>query len=119
MKITVTANFDLGKLDIGEVSKIGLYNSSEAIREKAQELAPYDTGTLKKNIGREPATITKQTRSVRIGPRKTPYAVVREFVNFKNPHRKFYMRRTAQASPEIVREEFNQAIKIVYAKIRK
>jgi hypothetical protein len=34
------------------------------------------------------------------------YAVKREYENKKNPHTKFYMRRTAEVGEEIVKEEF-------------
>jgi hypothetical protein len=49
---------------------------------------------LKKSIARDPQNITKTTKQVAIGPRDVVYAVRREFENYKNPDRKFYMKKT-------------------------
>lgn len=79
--------------DINEVNVRGLYNTAELAIAQARENAPYMTGRLKSSISKEPGIITKSTRQVRIGPRSNQYAVVREFVNKRNPGKRFYMRR--------------------------
>lgn len=117
MRVTVTTNLDLSKLDIGEVTKIGLINSTSAIKILAQANAPYETGTLKKSIAIEPKTITKSTTQARVGPRDVIYAVRREYENKKNPDRKFYMKRTHDATPKIIKQEFENAVKIVAGKL--
>lgn len=113
MEIKVKLNFDLRKLDIGTVTQIGLVNSTQRLVAIARENAPYETGTLKKSIGAEPGAITKNTKKARVGPRKVVYAVRREFENRKNPHKKYYMKRTADDAQRVVQEEFTQAVKIV------
>jgi len=79
---------------MGLVNQIGLVNSSQALVKMAQGNAPYETGKLKQSIGVEPQNISTSTKTVRVGPRRTVYAVRREFENYKNPHKKYYMRRT-------------------------
>ena len=119
MKITVKTNFDLRKLDAGKVNQIGLYNSAQELVDVAASLAPYQTGTLKKSISIEPKHVTRTTTRVRVGPSKVPYAVRREFENYKNPSRKFYMKKTAARAQSIVKDEFENAVRIVIASIKK
>ena len=119
MKISIKTSFDLSKLDIGKVTQIGLVNSSQELVKMARENAPYDTGTLKKGIGAEPGNISTNTKKTRVGPRGIVYAVRREFENKKNPSRKFYMKRTSEKAPQIVKEEFEKAVKIVEKYIKK
>lgn len=119
MKITISSNFDLGKIDMGKVNQIGLVNSSQQLQKIAQGNAPYDTGKLKQGIGVEPGNITTATRQVRVGPRRIVYAVRREFENYKNPGRKYYMRRTHAVGAEIVEREFSGAVDIVLRSITK
>lgn len=85
----------------------------------AQANAPYDTGKLKQGIGVEPGNITTATKSVRVGPRRIVYAVRREFENVKNPHKKYYMRRTHERAAGIVQKEFEGAFAIVANNITK
>ena len=118
MKITVKSNFDLGKLDTGRINQIGLVNSTQEIQRVAQGNAPYLTGKLKQGIGVDPQNITKATRIVRVGPRGIVYGVRREFENFKNPDRKFYMRRTFDVAERIVNTEFQSAAEMVISKIK-
>lgn len=117
MQIIVKTNLSLDKIDIGKVSQIGFYNSGQKLQKQAQENAPYMTGKLKQSIGVDPGVITKQTKSIRIGPRKVVYAVIREFVNKKNPDRKWYMRRTYDTAGEVVKREFEKAVNIVISKL--
>ena len=117
MQIIVKTNLNLDKIDIGKVSQIGFYNSGQKLQKQAQANAPYMTGKLKQSIGVDPGVITKSTKSIRIGPRKVVYAVIREFVNKKNPDRKFYMRRTHDVAGDVVKTEFEKAVQIVISKI--
>lgn len=119
MKMTVKTNFDLGKLDVGEIRQIGLYNSGMAVVDVAAGNAPYVTGTLKKSISIEPKNVAKGQESLRVGPSGVVYAVRREYENKKNPDRKFYMKRAAAVTPAIVEEEFGKAVEIVVASIKK
>ena len=103
MPITVKMNFDLKKLDPTRIIRIGLINTSEKIQAKAQENAPYETGTLKKSIG---------TRiwaySATIWPRGVDYARRREFENNKNPSRKFYMKRSWEFGKNIAQKNLTK-----------
>jgi hypothetical protein len=45
------------------------------------------------------------------------YAVIREFINYKNPHKKFYMRRAFDKAEDIVRDAFEKAVKIIIGKL--
>lgn len=119
MKITISSNFDLGKIDMGRVNQVGLVNSSQRIMRIAQANAPYDTGKLKQGIGVEPGNISTATKKVRIGPRSIVYGVRREFENFKNPHKKYYMRRTHAEAGTVVTQEFQGALSIIYSIIKK
>ncbi len=119
MKIRITAkvNVDLKKLDIGKINQIGLVNATQRLIQIARENAPYETGTLKKSIGAQPGAITRNTKQARVGPRKVVYAVRREYENKKNPHKKFYMERTAKVAEKIVQEEFQHAAEIVASNV--
>jgi hypothetical protein len=44
---------------------------------------------------------------------KVVYAKRREFENKKNPHKKFYMKKTYEVAPEIVQKEFEKAVERV------
>lgn len=111
-------NFNLLKMDIWEINRIWLTNSWQKIQWQAQDNAPYLTWKLAQSINIEPWLITKTTKSIIIWPQKVPYAVVREFINNKNPWKRFYMKRAFEKSDKIVEEEFTKAINIVAKKIK-
>lgn len=114
--IKIKSNFDFSKISgnlVWEITKIWLFNSSEEAIDRAREKAPYQKGILKKSIAREPMNISKSTKKVLVWPRKVAYAVPREFENFKNPDRKYYMKKTFQELPNFVEQEFNKATEIV------
>lgn len=113
MEINVKVSVNLDKLDMGRVNQIGLSNSTQILAKQARENAPIDTGTLKKSIGVEPATISTNTTEARVGSRKVVYAIRREFENKKNPGKKFYMKRAYTNAEKIVQDAFNDAVKIV------
>lgn len=108
-------NFDVKKF--WEMAKhihvIWLYNSSTRIQWDAQDNAPYQTWTLRKSIWRFPWVVRQSTNKVIIWPRKVKYAFRREFENYKNPHKKFYMRRAFEKWRDIITEEYRKAIDIV------
>lgn len=117
MQINVKINVNLDEISIGRINQIGLINSTQRIAKEARENAPIDTGTLKKSIWVEPGSITRYTKSARVGPRKVVYAIRREFENKKNPHKRLYMKRAHDNAEEIVQEEFNKAVSIVIKSI--
>jgi len=113
---SIKVNLDLWEKKFGEFVKIWLFNSAQAIRAQAQENAPYDTGKLKQSIWIHPSSITTNTRVVAIGPRNVPYAEIREYINYKNPHKRLYMSRARESAKEIVDREFKEAFNIIYNK---
>lgn len=117
--IAIKTNFNINNLNwnlVDEIVKIWLYNSSENAIETAREKAPYLTWKLKQSIWRDPALISKWVKKVIIWPRKVSYAVVREFINRKNPDKKFYMKRTYEDIPNMIEKEFWKAVDIVFKK---
>jgi hypothetical protein len=116
INVKIKTDFNLPKNLVWEITKIGLYNTSEEAIAQAREFAPYKTWKLKQSIGRMPANITTNTRKVVIWPRKVKYAILREYYNNKNPNRRFYMKRTYKKIPDIAKIEFNNALKIILKK---
>jgi len=117
MRITFKTDLKLDRLNIWKINQIGLTNSGQKLIALAQVNAPYDTGKLKQGIGGEPNNIGIGTKRIRIGPRGIAYAVRREYENRKNPNKRFYMRKTAHQWQDIVRREFEKAVKIVISSI--
>lgn len=121
MEIKIKVDVNLDPSMIRKILKIGFDNSAQKLIKKAQYLAPYDTWTLKKSIGTD-RPIMLGTDKVRLGPdrvgsRKVPYALRREFENRKNPSRKYYMKRTYQEAKKIVKEEFKKAVNIIIKRL--
>lgn len=113
MIINIKIDLDLSKIDLDRINQIGLDNSAQEMISFAQANAPYDTGKLKQNIGMEPWRVSLWQKSIRVWPRGIIYAQRREFENYKNPHKKFYMRKTGDVGEKIVEKEFKQAVKII------
>lgn len=113
MEIIVKKNFDLNRLNVRQMIDIGLRNSVRELQAIARENAPIDTGKLKQGIGTE-QTLNK----ARVGPRNIPYAFRREHENKKNPHKKFYMKKTYNRGGAVVKKNFETAYQIVSKKIR-
>ena len=118
MEIKIKTDFDLSKLDIGTINQIGLKQASSDIRGQARDNAPYQTWKLRQGIWIEPWIITTKTKTVKIWPRKVVYAIRREFENFKNPSRKFYMKRAYDTAQETIKNAFENAIKIVIKQLK-
>ena len=114
MLVKVSTNFDLSELDMSKLTTIWLENSTRRIQSIARQNAPYDTGKLKQGIA-----VEKSKDQARVWPRRIPYAVRREFENYKNPQRKFYMKRTHDVAGPIVQSEFDKAFDIVSKNIQK
>lgn len=117
MKIKVKTNVNLSSLNIGRVNQIGLINSTQTLVKRAADNAPYATGTLSKSIATDPGAITTNTKKVRVGPRGVVYGKRREYENKRNPHKKYYMRRTYLTAQEVVQKSFEDAVKIVTSKL--
>lgn len=85
-----------------------LVQSTELIRWKAVRNAPYLTWTLRRSI------TTKVTMDTWIIWTNVKYAKVREYVNKKNPHKKFYMKRALDSSVDKVNQIFLKNISDVF-----
>lgn len=112
MEINISTNFDLSKFDTDRMIQIGLHNSITELQRIAAKNAPYQTWKLSQGIG-----IEEGNKTARVGPRKINYAVVREYINKKNPHKRFYMRKTHDVSGKVVENAFITAYNIVIKKI--
>jgi hypothetical protein len=115
-KIILESSFDFKDLSgelVDEISMIWLFNTSEDAIHQSQENAPYETGKLKQSIWRQPGSVGTKTKKVVVGPRWVVYARRREFENFKNPDRKFYMRRTYKKIKKTASEHYEEAVQIV------
>lgn len=119
MQISVKVNLNFDNVDIDKINQIGLFNSANAIKTQAQENAPYQTGKLRQSINIDPTVIKKWQTKVRIWPRKVVYAIIREFVNKKNPHKRFYMKRAFASADVITKKEFENAVVIILRNISK
>ena len=126
MLIQVSSNFDLSALSVDRLNQIWLHNSLRELQSIARRNSPVDTGKLKQGIliegkyeGNDPNSVRLWQNKARVGPAQIPYAVRREFENYKNPQRKFYMKRTHDVAGPIVQKEFDNAFQIVSKKIQK
>jgi hypothetical protein len=116
INIKIKTDFQLPKNIAWKVIQVWLYNTSETAIEQAREFAPYKTWRLKASIWRMPANVTENTRKIVVWPRKIKYAIIREYINYKNPDRRFYMKKTYKKIPDIAKIEFNTALKIILKK---
>lgn len=93
----------LNPVDFDNKIQKSLVQASLIIQNQAKINAPYQRGTLRRSI----TTDTSMIRSwkVVIGS-PVVYATVREFVNFKNPSRKYYFSRAYQSSEARIRQIF-------------
>lgn len=87
--------------------KKSLTQSALLVQWKAVKNAPYETWTLRRSITNE---IKKDTAIIWTNVR---YAKVREYVNKKNPWRKFYMKRALESSYWKIKQIFTKNIKNV------
>lgn len=72
--------------------RVGLYEMADDVAGIAFEKAPYDHGDLSASI--MPLYPDNFTAIVHAGGARVPYARRREFENNKNPHTKYYMKRS-------------------------
>jgi len=90
LKFTLTS--DLKTYDIKWAINKALIQSTLVVQWKAVRNAPYQTWNLRRSI------TTEVKRDKWIIGTNVRYAKVREFVNKKNPSRKFYMKRALEKS---------------------
>lgn len=96
-QIILKSSFDFWKFSpelIKEIQHDILYNFSSDTIDLAQKNAPYQRWSLRRWIVQNPKLISLWMDTVTVWPEWIPYAVRREFQNKKNPHKKFYMKRT-------------------------
>ena len=91
---------DLDKLGIDKGIQKSLVQSTQLVRGSAIENAPFQTGNLRRSI-----TTKIEPRTGIVGT-NVVYARVREYVNKKNPNRRFYMRRALQDNAEKILKIF-------------
>ena len=105
----------LWKLKSKQAFRMGLINTTLSIQSKIREKMPYKTWKLIQSVKSNPAVnnIWSTTKQIRIWP-SVPYWKAREFKNYKNPHKRFYIRRTLKEWQEIADKEITNALKKFY-----
>lgn len=102
--INFTVKTKLPKMDLNTAIKKSLWQSVVLVQWKAVNNAPYLTWNLKRSIWVE----VKQDYWI-VGT-NVKYAKLREYVNRKNPHTKFYMKRALESSLEQIKWYFAKNI---------
>ena len=95
-------------IDLSKAIKKSLNQSVELVRWKAVKNAPYQTWNLRRSL------TTEVKKDEWIVWSNLIYARVREYVNKKNPSRKFYMKRALESSVWQIKDYFNKNIQNVY-----
>lgn len=102
--INFTLKTKLPKMDLNTAIKKSLWQSVTLVQWKAVNNAPYLSWNLKRSIWVE----VKQ--DIWIVWTNLDYAKAREYVNKKNPHTKFYMKRALETSLEQIKIYFAKNI---------
>lgn len=89
----------------------GVKQSALLIQNSAKRNAPYDKGTLRRSISTD-------FRMIRAGLAKiwspVKYARKREFVNNKNPHRKYYFKRAKEENEDEITTLIKGNFKLIF-----
>jgi len=105
LNIKINTNFTLQDIKPAITKSIEL--STALVHWKANKNAPYKTWNLASSIN-----LVNKTYSwiVWVSSQTAPYAKLREYVNKKNPHKKFYMKRALESSIKEIEDFFNKNI---------
>ena len=104
INIKINTNFTLQ--DIKPAITKSIAQSTYLVDEKAWNNAPYKTWNLRRWIWYE----IKDYIWIVWVSEKVPYAKLREYVNKKNPHKRFYMKRALESSIKEIEDFFNKNI---------
>ena len=121
--ISIKTNFK--NIDFTKAIKKAIAKSTLLVQGKAIKNAPvWDYRAINRRDGgaRQWWTLrrsitTKMTPTVWKVWTNVPYARIREFVNKKNPHTKFYMKRALESSENEIEKIFYKEIRNVYDNI--
>jgi hypothetical protein len=103
--IKINTNFTLRELQVP--IKHSIAQSTALIHWKAVVNAPYKTWNLRSSIN----LINEDYKwIVWVSQKTAPYWRVREYVNKKNPSRRFYMKRALESSKKEIEEFFKKNI---------
>lgn len=102
--LSYTIKQNIPDYDLWGAIQKAIQQSVLIVQWKAVRNAPYQTWTLRRSITQEvqPDRWVVWTNVV--------YAKVREFINKKNPSRRFYMKRAFETSINAINMYFNKAI---------
>jgi len=78
------------KIDLSDPISKAMTQITLTVQNAAKTNAPYDTGTLRRSITSDFSQIRQ---GIAIVGSQVPYAKMRHYVNFKNPHTLFYLER--------------------------
>lgn len=104
INIKINSNFSLQTLK--PAIQKSIKQSVLLVDEKAWNNAPYFKWNLRRGIWYE---VKPYIWTVWVSE-KVPYAKLREYVNKKNPHKRFYMKRALESSQKEIQEFFNKNI---------
>jgi len=104
LNIKINTNFTLQ--DIKPAIAESIKQSVLLVDKKAWNNAPYKTWNLRRWIWYE----IKDYIWIVWVSEKVPYAKLREYVNKKNPHKRFYMKRALESSIKEIEDFFNKNI---------
>ncbi len=110
MKITIKRSEKFNKLlqlDVKNVLEKAMVQVTLMVQNRAKVNAPYDTGTLKRSITSDFSAI-KQWMTIVGSP--VPYARIRHYQNFKNPHTLYYLERWYTEQESQIQQIITQAL---------
>ncbi|MFK8055483.1 MAG: HK97 gp10 family phage protein [Saprospiraceae bacterium] len=93
MKISLKLSKNMQKfqrLNIQDVIGKALTQSALMVQNKAKQLAPFDTGSLRRSITTD---YSRLSRGIAVIGSPVPYATRRHYENFKNPQTLRYLER--------------------------
>jgi len=106
--INIKLNSSWKDYDLSWSIKKSLIQSTLIVQWRAVKNAPYVTWNLRRSI------TTKVKKDEWIVWTNVPYARVREYVNKKNPSRKFYMKRALESSERDIEKIFTKNLNNVF-----
>lgn len=103
--MTISIKENITWIDFRNPIQKSLVQATQMVRTSAIRNAPVLTGTLRRSITVDNSAIKYWTGKVWTN---VPYARIREYINKKNPHTRFYMRRALQDNKQKIFEIFKR-----------
>jgi len=112
MRLSIEISRDLERklstgFDLEDKIQKALMRATLEIQNRAKEIAPYVTGTLRRSITSNFGRIKQGITTVGSG---VPYARIRHYINKKNPHTLRYLERGYTENEQKIRDIFIQEL---------